>query len=312
MLAVSLVAVLTAGLASAGSAGAVTTNKVLLYGPSTFGGAGSIEAQQAAALGLGVDVVDAATWSSMTTAQFAQYRAIVIPDNHDSSEAADLATAEANASVWGAAVDGNVIATGADPEYHGDFVDGGSDQGAITYINRALAYAAGTPVQTGAYIALSSDYGNGSPEQPAKVMNGFGQDAFWMVSDDSDEIHVDPAIAGPTGLSDSILSNWGETTHAYFSRYPSTFKVWAIGLSNTGTYTTSDGQKGFQDFIIRPAGPTCTVPKVKGKSRKKAKKKIRASNCTIKVKGHGKRVKKQKPKPGTLLPQGSTVKVTVR
>jgi hypothetical protein len=312
LLAVSLAAVLTAALASAASAGAVTTNKVLLYGPSTFGGAASLEAQQAAALGLGVDVVDAGTWSSMTAAQFAQYRAIVIPDNHDSGEESDLAAAEANAGVWGPAVDGNVIATGADPEYHGDFVDGGSDPGAVTYINRALAYAAGTPVQTGAYIALDGTYTHGSPEQPAKVLDGFGQGAFWMSDPGSDDIHIDPAVSGgPTGLSDSILSNWGETTHSYFSRYPSTFKVWAIGLDATGPYTTSDGQKGFQDFIIRPAGPTCTVPKVKGKSRKKAKKKIRASNCTIKVKGHGKKVKKQKPKPGTLLPQGSTVKVTV-
>src|SRR3954452_7702734 len=212
MLAVSLVAVLTAGLASAGSAGAVTTNKVLLYGPSTFGGASSIEAQQAAALGLGVDVVDAATWSSMTTAQFAQYRAIVIPDNHDSGDLPDLAAAEANAGVWGAAVDGNVIATGADPEYHADFSGpGGNDQGAIDYINRSLAFVAGTPVQTGAYIALDSYYGDGSPEQPANVLDGFGAGAFWMVGDGSDDIHVDPAVTGPTQLTDATLSNWGDT-----------------------------------------------------------------------------------------------------
>jgi PASTA domain len=312
MLAVSLVVVLTAGLASAGSAGAVTTNKVLLYGPSTFGGAASIEAQQAAALGLGVDVADAATWSSMTAAQFAQYRAIVIPDNHDSGDPADLAAAEANAGVWGPAVNGNVIASGADPEYHGDFDGGGgSDPGAVSYINRALAFAAGTPIQTGAYIALDGYYSNPGSETPAKVLDGFGAGAFGMNNTGSDDIHIDPAVTGPTQLSDSILSNWGETTHSYFSRYSSTFRVWAIGLSPAGPYTTSDGQKGFQDFIVRPAGPTCTVPKVKGKSKKKAKKKIRASNCTIKVKGHGKKVKKQKPKPGTLLPQGSTVKVTV-
>src|SRR3954470_3688559 len=225
LLAVSLVAVLTAALASAASAGAVTTNKVLLYGPSTFGGAGSIEAQQAAALGLGVDVVDAATWSSMTAAQFAQYRAIVIPDNHDSGDPAELAAAEANAGVWGPAVDGNVIATGADPEFHADFnPGGGEDQGAVDYINRALAFVAGTPVQTGAYIALDGYYTDGA-EIPAKVMDGFGAGAFGMLGTSDDDIHIDPAVSGPTQLSDSILSNWGTTVHSYFSRYASTFKV---------------------------------------------------------------------------------------
>lgn len=315
-LAVLLILVVTAGLASAATAGAVTVDKVLLYGPSVDTGASSAEAQQAAALGLGVDVADAATWSSMTTAQFAQYRAIVIGDNHDSGDVTELAAAEGNAGVWGPAVNGNVIATGADPEYHADFSGGGGeDPGAVTYINRALAFAAGSPTQTGAYVALDGYYNGGSPEEPAKVLDGFGQEAFWMVGEGSDDIHIDPAVSGPTELSDSILSDWGDTTHSYFSRYPSTFKVWAIGLDPTGPYTTSDGQKGFQDFIVRPAEPipaTCVVPKLKGKSLKKSKKKLRNANCKLgKKKGHGKKVKKQKPKPGTVLPEGSTVKVTV-
>jgi len=291
------------------SAGVAKADKVLLYGPSVFGGANSIEAQQAAAQGLGVDVVDATAWSAMTTAQFAQYRAIVIGDNDDNGEVADLAAAESNASVWGAAVNGNVIATGADPEYHGD-PEGGDDPGAVTYINRALAFAAGAPVQTGAYIALSSDYSG--TDTPARVMDAFVPGGFTMTHTSDDTIHIDPAVSGPTALSDSILSDWGDTAHAYFSRYPSTFKVWAIGVNPSGPSRTSDGQQGFPDFIVRPAGPTCTVPKIKGKPLKKAKKKLRNHSCRLgKVKGHGKKVKKQKPKPGALLPQGSTVKVTV-
>jgi hypothetical protein len=113
-------------------------------------------------------------------------------------------------------------------------------------------------------------------------------------------------------LSDSTLANWNETAHTYFNRYPSTFKVWAIGGDPSGPYRTSDGQQGFPNFLVRPAGPTCTVPKVKGKPLKKAKKKLRNHSCRLgKVKGHGKKVKKQTPKPGTLLPEGSTVKVKV-
>jgi PASTA domain. len=63
---------------------------------------------------------------------------------------------------------------------------------------------------------------------------------------------------------------------------------------------------------IPPIPPTCVVPKLKGKSIKKSKKKLRNANCSLgKKKGHGKKVKKQKPKAGTVLPEGSTVKVAV-
>jgi hypothetical protein len=316
-LSISLVAVMAAALASAGAANAVE-NKVLLFGPSVAGGAASVEAQQAAAQGLGVDVVDASTWSSMTTAQFAAYRAIVIGDNEDSSDPADLTAAENNASVWGAAVNGNVVITTADVEYHAS-PDLGNDPGAVTYANRAIAFAAGSPVQTGAYLAV--DQYNSGTDTPTRVLDAFSPGGFLSTEGEFDNIHIDPAVTGPTGLSNSVLSNWGDTAHSYLSRYPSTFKVWAIGVDPSGTYTTSDGQTGFPTFVVRPAGPTCTVPKLKGKRLKKAKKKLRNRNCKLgKVKrkqgkgkqGKGKKVRKQKPKAGTLLPEGSTVKVTVR
>jgi hypothetical protein len=315
-LAVSLVVVVVAGFASAATASA---DKVLLFGPSVDGGASSVEAQQAAAQGLGVDVADAATWSSMTTAQFAAYRAIVIRDNHDSGEVSDLAAAEANASVWGAAVNGNVVITGADPEYHADMSGGGGgDPGAVTYVNKAVGFAAGSPTQTGAYIALDGYYENVDPNGPAKVLDAFAPGGFLISSGSEDDIHIDPAVTGPSGLSDSILSDWGDTTHSFFTKYPSEFKVWAIGVDSTGTYTTSDGQKGVPNFLARPALPippiptTCVVPKLKGKSIKKSKKKLRNHSCKLgKKKGHGKKVTKQKPKAGTVLPEGGKVKVTV-
>jgi hypothetical protein len=313
-LAVSLVVVLVAGFASAATASA---DKVLLFGPSVDGGASSIEAQQAAAQGLGVDVADAAAWSSMSTAQFAAYRAIVIGDNHDSGEVSDLAAAEANAGVWGAAVTGNVIVSGADAEYHAD-PEGGDDPGAVTYINRSIGFAAGSPTQTGAYVAVAAYYNDVSPDGPAKVLDAFAPGGFLVTSRSDDDIHIDPAVAGPTGLTDSDLSGWGQTTHSYFTRYPSAFKVWAIGRDDPGPYTTSDGQNGVPNFLVRaalpvpPVTPTCVVPKLKGKSIKKAKKKLRNGNCKLgKKKGHGKKVTKQKPKPGTVLPEGSKVKVTV-
>jgi hypothetical protein len=54
----------------------------------------------------------------------------------------------------------------------------------------------------------------------------------------------------------------------------------------------------------------CEVPKVKGRKLRAAKRRLRNANCKLgKVRGHGKRVIKQKPKPGTTLPPGSTVNV---
>jgi hypothetical protein len=57
----------------------------------------------------------------------------------------------------------------------------------------------------------------------------------------------------------------------------------------------------------------CVVPKVKGKKLKRAKKRLRNADCRLgKVKGQkGGKVKKQKPKPGAVLPVGGKVKVTL-
>src|SRR5262249_27642121 len=167
-------------------------------------------------------------------------------------------------------------------------------------------------IQTGAYVAVPNYYSAGSPDAPAKVLDAFAPGGFLVTHQSLNSIHIDPAVAGPTGLSDSPLSGWSNTTHSWFSSYPSAFKVWAISSNASGTVTTSDGQRGFPSFLIKPGAPTCTVPKIKGKSLKKAKKKLRNSSCKLgKKKGHGKKVKKQKPKPGTLLPAGSQVKVTL-
>jgi hypothetical protein len=57
----------------------------------------------------------------------------------------------------------------------------------------------------------------------------------------------------------------------------------------------------------------CVVPKVKGKRLRADKRKLRRADCKLgKVKGpRSGKVKKQRPKPGTVLPPGSRVKVTL-
>jgi hypothetical protein len=58
----------------------------------------------------------------------------------------------------------------------------------------------------------------------------------------------------------------------------------------------------------------CTVPSLKGKRVKKAKRRLRGAECRIgNVKGHkGGRVKKQNPTPGAVLPADGTVNVKLK
>jgi IPT/TIG domain-containing protein/PASTA domain-containing protein len=378
---------ITAGLASAGAA---QGDSVLLFGPSVSGGATSPEAQQAAAQGLQVDVADATAWASMTTAQFASYRAIIIGDNDDSTNPSDLDAAVANAATWGAAVKGNVVLTGGDAETH--------YPASLQFINKGIGFAAAIPGQTGAYVAWANYYRfvNGGVDAPVTVLDAFSPGGFSSSQADINTIHIDPATTpAPSGLTDGDLSGWGTTAHAFMSRFPTPFKVLAVSVDAAGTYTTSDGQTGFPSFLIRPSfpgitsiGPNsgsakggtvvtvnghgfagtsvnfgnkparsfkvvsdsqitavspkvkktgtvdisvttalaktssvaadkftytgCIVPKVKGKTLKRARKVLRRRGCRLgKVRGEGDRGVKQRPKPGKVLPPGGKVKVTL-
>jgi PASTA domain-containing protein len=57
----------------------------------------------------------------------------------------------------------------------------------------------------------------------------------------------------------------------------------------------------------------CIVPRVKGKTARKARSKLRAAGCKGKVvkKKGGRRVTKQRPRPGTEVPPGTAVKLTL-
>jgi PASTA domain-containing protein len=75
------------------------------------------------------------------------------------------------------------------------------------------------------------------------------------------------------------------------------------------TSSTSDTlELGFNATVVS----NCIVPRVKGKTVKKATKKLRAAGCKGKVrKKGGKRVTKQKPPAGTEVPPGTPVKLTL-
>jgi PASTA domain len=81
---------------------------------------------------------------------------------------------------------------------------------------------------------------------------------------------------------------------------------------NTAPRTASTSRSrelGFNATVVS----NCVVPKVKGKTVKKATNKLLAAGCTkgkVKKKG-GRRVTKQKPPAGTEVPPGTPVKLTL-
>jgi PASTA domain len=73
--------------------------------------------------------------------------------------------------------------------------------------------------------------------------------------------------------------------------------------------TSRSRELGFNATIVS----NCIVPRVKGKTVKKATKKLRAAGCTkgkVKKKG-AKRVTRQKPPAGTEVPPGTPVRLTL-
>ncbi|HEX8085955.1 MAG TPA: hypothetical protein VF529_16805 [Solirubrobacteraceae bacterium] len=67
---------------------------------------------------------------------------------------------------------------------------------------------------------------------------------------------------------------------------------------------------GVPPAIGRLIPPRCTVPNLKGASRRRAKQRLRGAHCRLgRVRGRGRRVRSQRPPAGTLLPERARVSV---
>ena len=82
------------------------------------------------------------------------------------------------------------------------------------------------------------------------------------------------------------------------------------------TVTTAGAQSPRSSADRFTFNQVCVVPKLKGKTLKKAKKALKTAHCRLgEVKPKGEttgKVKKQKPKAGTVLPVGSKVNIRLR
>jgi IPT/TIG domain/PASTA domain len=150
-------------------------------------------------------------------------------------------------------------------------------------------------------------------------------------------ISVLGSTSGPATGGSSVLvagTDFEGATSVKFGATPATFSVTS---ENTITATSPPAAAGpvpvtvttvagtassAQQFVYTtpppPPAPTCKVPKLKGKTLKSAKKRIRAADCRVGklTKKEGATAKdgkvvKQAPKPGVTVPANTKVKMTL-
>jgi Bacterial Ig-like domain (group 1) len=221
--------------------------------PDAHGNPLSVEEQEAAALGLTVEIATPAQWAAKTTADFAAYKAIVLGDpTCKVGSAASIGAAEANGSVWGPAVNGNIEVNGTDPTFHTEF---GPFIGPRQVVHSGLNFAASSGTgKTGAYVSLSCYYHATAAHTPVPVLDAFenapGQFTVTGVGCYNDA-HIVATSSALTGLTDANLSNWSCSVHEAFDKWASDFVVLAIARNIGTSYTAPDGSVGTPYIIAR-------------------------------------------------------------
>src|SRR5687768_14974338 len=183
------------------------------------------------------DPVASKDWSRKTTADFQAFDVIVIGDPHTLSQSPDIwLGALANVNTWSAAINGNVLIFGGDPEVHAGPHGGGGNAnkvGAKKLIQQSIRFAAGDAAAgPGLYIALAAVEPSAiSPVDPTRkaiqhLLSGLGN--FTPVHGHFDrvqKIFQHPLLAS---VPSTELSGWGQSVHTGFSAWPSGY--FPVGL----------------------------------------------------------------------------------
>lgn len=197
-------------------------------------------------------------WNSMTTAEFAQYKAIIIPDP-SCGPLSKIDFLDSTKSVWSPAITGNIILIGTDPVYHAPVTSG-----ALTLIDDGVRFAtAGNG--TGLYFALSCYYET-VESSTVDSLSYFGDITVHGVSGPDkpcyNDVHVVANSSALESLDDSALSNWECSVHEVFTNYPTTgsygFVPLAIANDATGAGMKdfADGSSGIPYIIVKGATPS--------------------------------------------------------
>ena len=220
--------------------------KVLVYGPTSGGYADQTP-------GATVTVWDEATWASATTAQFAQFDAIVFGDSPSCfSDQSRWATAMANRQVWSSAISGNMIVNGTDPDFHGK----------PQFVQQSVAFAAADPKPgPGLYVSLSCVF-HSSGAEPVDLLASLGRFTVRGVQNCPSAAHKIAVHPTLDGLDDAYLSNWGCSAHEVFSEWPGNFQplVMITDAQPTPlepTYLAPDGTVGHVYVLATGATLVC-------------------------------------------------------
>ncbi len=206
----------SAASAAKPGAGLASSKSILIYGPSLDSSAAFNEQSVAQASGYSVTVGDEATWSTMTTEQFAAFNAIVFGDPSCNGGLNLLATANATKTAWSRAITGSVYIQGTDPVFH-------QMPGGQILITDGIDFAA-AGAGTGLYVSLSCYYQELPPDTAVDFLSAIGD---FKVSDEcADQVTiVNPTHPAMVGLTNSSLSNWDCSVHESITSFPSKFEV---------------------------------------------------------------------------------------
>ncbi|MDX6487241.1 MAG: hypothetical protein QOF43_2394, partial [Gaiellaceae bacterium] len=215
----------------------------------------SLEAYQAHSLGFGVDLIKPADWALMTTADFANYNAIVIGDpkcNHG-----DLSAAVSTAAIWGAAVDGNVAILGNAPVT--TYVlnsDLSSRVGSSFEVLGGMKHATADSSTTGAYLDVGCAARTAPADSVVHLLDGIaGAGAFtatgsngacWNVG------HIVDTSGAMATLNDALLSDWpcsASSALEVFTQYPADFRAFANTGNGSAYLLLRGGQGGMSNSI---------------------------------------------------------------
>ncbi len=223
---------------SAGSpaARAETGQKALVLDSSVNGGATSPEAVRATALGFAVTVVNGATWSTMTAAQFADYQLVIAGDpacgalpqavTANAQALADAVMARAG----GNTAAGNRVLIGTDPVFH---LPAGGDR----LVDSAIDFAGVQDGATGLYLSFSCvdpDFdASGSPDGVERLLPLLTIDPspHWTentVAPCGGDVSLISAAAQFSTLTSAALRGWGCSVHMTFPAFPTDWAPLAV------------------------------------------------------------------------------------
>jgi hypothetical protein len=201
-----------------------------------------------------------------------------------------------------------------------------------TTVNNACLFATGNSADAFGASASYGDAGDGTTESMNPVTSQLKLNVTATVAAVPTVSSVAPSSGSTTGGTSVTVAGrdfTGTTAVNFGAARARSFTVNSDGTINavspaasagtvdvtvTTAVGTSPATAADRFTFVKPV--KCVVPKLKGKTLKAARKALKKAHCKLgKIKGpKGKkaRIKKQKPKAGTVLASGSKVRVTTK